>query len=414
MKKLRKLEDKMQYSEIMIRYGELSTKKKNRMRFINKLKNNMEHVLSIYPDVSVKTDRDRGHVYLNGTDYHEVAESLKEIFGIQAFSPSFKVEKSVDTLVKAVQEIMTSVYKDGMTFKITAKRSDHSFELDSRALNHTLGDAVFSVLPNIKAQMKQPDINLKVEIRDEAAYISYEDIRGAGGLPVGTSGKGMLMLSGGIDSPVAGYLALKRGVDIEAVHFASPPYTSPGALKKAHDLTRKLTKFGGNIQFIEVPFTEIQEEIKAKAPEAYLMTLTRRFMMRITDRIREDRNGLVIINGESLGQVASQTLESMQAINAVTATPIIRPVVTMDKLEIIDIAQKIDTFDISIQPFEDCCTIFAPDRPKTNPKIKNTEQYEKRMDVEGLVERAVAGIMVTTIQPQADSDDVDDLIDDLL
>ncbi|HEO3845041.1 TPA: tRNA 4-thiouridine(8) synthase ThiI [Streptococcus agalactiae] len=404
----------MQYSEIMIRYGELSTKKKNRMRFINKLKNNMEHVLSIYPDVSVKTDRDRGHVYLNGTDYHEVAESLKEIFGIQAFSPSFKVEKNVDTLVKAVQEIMTSVYKDGMTFKITAKRSDHSFELDSRALNHTLGDAVFSVLPNIKAQMKQPDINLKVEIRDEAAYISYEDIRGAGGLPVGTSGKGMLMLSGGIDSPVAGYLALKRGVDIEAVHFASPPYTSPGALKKAHDLTRKLTKFGGNIQFIEVPFTEIQEEIKAKAPEAYLMTLTRRFMMRITDRIREDRNGLVIINGESLGQVASQTLESMQAINAVTATPIIRPVVTMDKLEIIDIAQKIDTFDISIQPFEDCCTIFAPERPKTNPKIKNTEQYEKRMDVEGLVERAVAGIMVTTIQPQADSDDVDDLIDDLL
>ncbi|MCC9960614.1 tRNA 4-thiouridine(8) synthase ThiI [Streptococcus agalactiae] len=398
----------------MIRYGELSTKKKNRMRFINKLKNNMEHVLSIYPDVSVKTDRDRGHVYLNGTDYHEVAESLKEIFGIQAFSPSFKVEKNVDTLVKAVQEIMTSVYKDGMTFKITAKRSDHSFELDSRALNHTLGDAVFSVLPNIKAQMKQPDINLKVEIRDEAAYISYEDIRGAGGLPVGTSGKGMLMLSGGIDSPVAGYLALKRGVDIEAVHFASPPYTSPGALKKAHDLTRKLTKFGGNIQFIEVPFTEIQEEIKAKAPEAYLMTLTRRFMMRITDRIREDRNGLVIINGESLGQVASQTLESMQAINAVTATPIIRPVVTMDKLEIIDIAQKIDTFDISIQPFEDCCTIFAPDRPKTNPKIKNTEQYEKRMDVEGLVERAVAGIMVTTIQPQADSDDVDDLIADLL
>lgn len=414
MKKPRKLEDKMQYSEIMIRYGELSTKKKNRMRFINKLKNNMEHVLSIYPDVSVKTDRDRGHVYLNGTDYHEVAESLKEIFGIQAFSPSFKVEKNVDTLVKAVQEIMTSVYKDGMTFKITAKRSDHSFELDSRALNHTLGDVVFSVLPNIKAQMKQPDINLKVEIRDEAAYISYENIRGAGGLPVGTSGKGMLMLSGGIDSPVAGYLALKRGVDIEAVHFASPPYTSPGALKKAHDLTRKLTKFGGNIQFIEVPFTEIQEEIKEKAPEAYLMTLTRRFMMRITDRIRENRNGLVIINGESLGQVASQTLESMQAINAVTATPIIRPVVTMDKLEIIDIAQKIDTFDISIQPFEDCCTIFAPDRPKTNPKIKNTEQYEKRMDVEGLVERAVAGIMVTTIQPQADSDDVDDLIDDLL
>lgn len=402
------------YSEIMVRYGELSTKGKNRMRFINKLKRNIQDVLSIYPDVKVTADRDRCHVFLNGTDYVPVAESLKQIFGIQAFNPVYKVEKDVEVLKKSVQEIMTDLYRDGLTFKISSKRSDHSFELDSRDLNFALGDAVFTVLPNIKAQMKNPDVNLKVEIRDEAAYISHEDIKGAGGLPVGTSGKGMLMLSGGIDSPVAGYLALKRGVDIEAVHFASPPYTSPGALKKAHDLTRKLTKFGGNIQFIEVPFTEIQEEIKAKAPEAYLMTLTRRFMMRITDRIREVRGGLVIVNGESLGQVASQTLESMQAINAVTNTPVIRPVVTMDKLEIIDIAQKIDTFNISIQPFEDCCTIFAPDRPKTNPKIKNAEQYEARLDVEGLVERAVAGIMITEITPVADNDEVADLIEDLL
>lgn len=404
----------MQYSEIMVRYGELSTKGKNRMRFINKLKRNMEHILSIYPDVCVVADRDRAHIFLNGTDYVPVSESLKQIFGIQAFSPSYKVEKNLETIKKAVQDVMTDVYHEGLTFKITSKRSDHNFEMDSRELNQYLGSAVFEVLPNIQAQMKGPDVNLKVEIREEAAYLSYENIKGAGGLPVGTAGRGMLMLSGGIDSPVAGYLALKRGVDIEAVHFASPPYTSPGALKKAQDLTRKLTKFGGNIDFIEVPFTEIQEEIKEKAPEVYLMTLTRRFMMRITDRIREERNGLVIINGESLGQVASQTLESMRAINAVTATPIIRPVVTMDKLEIIDIAQKIDTFDISIQPFEDCCTIFAPDRPKTNPKIKNVEQYEKRMDVEGLVERAVAGIKVTTITPQAEHDEVDDLIDDLL
>lgn len=404
----------MQYSEIMVRYGELSTKGKNRMRFINKLKRNMEHILSIYPDVCVVADRDRAHIFLNGTDYVPVSESLKQIFGIQAFSPSYKVEKNLETIKKAVQDVMTDVYHEGLTFKITSKRSDHNFEMDSRELNQYLGSAVFEVLPNIQAQMKGPDVNLKVEIREEAAYLSYENIKGAGGLPGGTAGRGMLMLSGGIDSPVAGYLALKRGVDIEAVHFASPPYTSPGALKKAQDLTRKLTKFGGNIDFIEVPFTEIQEEIKEKAPEVYLMTLTRRFMMRITDRIREERNGLVIINGESLGQVASQTLESMRAINAVTATPIIRPVVTMDKLEIIDIAQKIDTFDISIQPFEDCCTIFAPDRPKTNPKIKNVEQYEKHMDVEGLVERAVAGIKVTTITPQAEHDEVDDLIDDLL
>ena len=404
----------MQYSEIMIRYGELSTKGKNRMRFINKLRNNISDVLSIYPQVKVTADRDRAHAYLNGADYAAVAESLKQVFGIQNFSPVYMVEKSVEVLKSAVQEIMQDIYKEGMTFKISSKRSDHNFELDSRELNQVLGGAVFDVIPTIQAQMKNPDINLQVEIREEAVYLSYETIRGAGGLPVGTSGKGMLMLSGGIDSPVAGYLALKRGVDIEAVHFASPPYTSPGALKKAQDLTRKLTKFGGNIQFIEVPFTEIQEEIKAKAPEAYLMTLTRRFMMRITDRIREVRKGLVIINGESLGQVASQTLESMQAINAVTNTPIIRPVVTMDKLEIIDIAQEIDTFEISIQPFEDCCTIFAPDRPKTNPKIKNAEQYETRMDVEGLVERAVAGIMITEITPQAEKDAVDELIEDLL
>ncbi|WP_247928486.1 tRNA uracil 4-sulfurtransferase ThiI [Streptococcus mitis] len=404
----------MQYSEIMIRYGELSTKGKNRMRFINKLRNNISDILSIYPQVKVTADRDRAHAYLNGADYTAVAESLKQVFGIQTFSPAYKVEKSVATLKAAVQEIMQDIYKEGMTFKISSRRSDHSFELDSHELNQTLGDAVFDVIPTIQAQMKNPDITLQVEIREEAAYLSYETIRGAGGLPVGTSGKGMLMLSGGIDSPVAGYLALKRGVDIEAVHFASPPYTSPGALKKAQDLTRKLTKFGGNIQFIEVPFTEIQEEIKAMAPEAYLMTLTRRFMMRITDRIREARKGLIIINGESLGQVASQTLESMQAINAVTNTPIIRPVVTMDKLEIIDIAQEIDTFEISIQPFEDCCTIFAPDRPKTNPKIKNAEQYEARMDVEGLVERAVAGIMITEITPQVEKDEVDELIDNLL
>lgn len=404
----------LQYSEIMVRYGELSTKGKNRMRFINKLRRNIQDVLSVYPEVKVSADRDRCHVFLNGADYTPVAESLQQIFGIQAFNPVYRVEKDVAVLTKAVQAIMTDLYYEGMTFKVTSKRSDHQFELDSTQLNHTLGGAVFDVLPNIKAQMKKPDVNLKVEIRDEAAYISHEEIRGAGGLPVGTAGKGMLMLSGGIDSPVAGYLALKRGVDIEAVHFASPPYTSPGALKKAHDLTRQLTKFGGNIQFIEVPFTEIQEEIKEKAPEAYLMTLTRRFMMRITDRIRQQRDGRIIINGESLGQVASQTLESMQAINAVTTTPVIRPVVTMDKLEIIDLAQKIDTFEISIQPFEDCCTIFAPDRPKTNPKLTNVEQYEERLDVEGLVARAAAGIKVTEITPNEEADAVTDLIDDLL
>ena len=205
------------------------------------------------------------------------------------------------------------------------------------------------------------------------------------------------MLSGGIDSPVAGYLGMKRGVSMEMVHFFSPPYTSEQALAKAKELTVKLTPYVGTIQFIEVPFTEIQEQIKHDVPEPYLMTITRRFMLRLTEKIAELRGGLAIFNGESLGQVASQTLESMVAINDVTTMPIIRPVVSMDKNEIIEIAEKIDTFNLSILPFEDCCTVFAPPSPKTNPKLENCIQYEKRMDVEGMVDRAVKGIMLTTI-----------------
>jgi thiamine biosynthesis protein ThiI len=405
----------MQYTEIMVHYGELSTKGKNRMKFIGRLGRTVKQVMaSDYPDVKVDFQRDRGHIYLNGSDFEGVSEKLKKVFGIQNYSPVYVVEKSVDAIKSAVQEIMTDVYKEGMTFKITSKRADHSFELDSNELNQTMGNAVFDACPHAQVQMKRPDINLTIEVRQEFVYISYEKINGAGGLPVGTAGKGMLMLSGGIDSPVAGYLALKRGVEIEAVHFASPPYTSPGALKKAKDLAGKLTAFGGSMTFIEVPFTEIQEEIKAKAPEAYLMTITRRFMMRVVDRIREIREGQIIINGESLGQVASQTLGSMVAINAVTNTPVIRPVVTMDKLEIIEIAEKIDTFNLSILPFEDCCTIFAPKAPKTNPKIKNAEQYEARMDVEGMVERAVAGIMISEITGDNHVDELEEAIMDLL
>ena len=238
---------------------------------------------------------------------------------------------------------------------------------------------------------------MRVEIRIDGAYLSYETIQGAAGLPVGTSGKGMLMLSGGIDSPVAGYFAMKRGVEIEAVHFASPPYTSEQALQKAKDLTKKLAPYVGSIQFIEVPFTEIQEEIKNRVPQGYWMTITRRMMLRLTDAIREARHGLIILNGESLGQVASQTLHSMVAINEVTNTPIVRPVATMDKLEIIEVAEAIDTFELSVQPFEDCCTIFAPPQPKTRPRLDKVHQYEERLDIEGMMERAMAGLKLEAI-----------------
>ena len=349
------------------------------------------------PELKITAVRDRAHIELNGADYAEVSNRLTKVFGIQNFSPSIKVEKSMPIIKEEVVALFKEIYSEGQTFKIATRRADHNFELDSTELNIALGDVVFDNFSYAKVQMKKPDITLRAEIRQDAAYLSFEDIKGAGGMPVGTAGRGHLMLSGGIDSPVAGYLTLKRGVEIEAVHFASPPYTSPGALKKAKDLAAKLTVFGGSITFIEVPFTEIQEEIKAKAPQAYLMTITRRFMMRVVDRVREERGGKVIINGESLGQVASQTLGSMSALNEVTNTPVIRPVVTMDKNEIIEIAEKIDTFNLSILPFEDCCTVFAPPSPKTNPKLENCIQYEKRMDVEGMVDRAVKGIMLTTI-----------------
>ena len=404
----------LNYSEIMVRYGELSTKGKNRMRFIDRLAKNIREVLTEFPTISVKAERDRAHIFLNGAEYGPLAEKLVKVFGIQNFSSAIKVDKNMPAIEAAVATLMKNVYQEGMTFKITTKRSDHDFELDSTELNRELGHTVIMAVPHAKVQMKKPDIDLRVEIRPDFAYLSYEMIKGAGGLPVGTAGKGMLMLSGGIDSPVAGYLALKRGVEIEAVHFASPPYTSPGALQKAKDLASKLTVFGGDIQFIEVPFTEIQEEIKEKVPMPYLMTVTRRFMMRVVDEIRARRHGQVIINGESLGQVASQTLGSMTAINAVTTTPVIRPVVTMDKLEIIELAEKIDTFNISIQPFEDCCTIFAPPQPKTKPKLENAEKFEARMDINNLVKRAVDGIMVSQITGEMQVDALEAAIQDLL
>lgn len=387
----------MNYSEIMVRYGELSTKGKNKKSFIMQLAQNVKRVLADFPEVKIHADRDRMHLLLNGEDSSLILPKLEKVFGIQTFSPSIRVEKSVPALKEIVKEIIKEVYQPGQTFKITAKRSDHGFELDSNELNRELGGAVFEVFPDIQVQMKQPDINIRVEIRREGAYLSYETIRGAGGLPAGTSGRGMLMLSGGIDSPVAGYLSMKRGVEIEAVHFASPPYTSEQSLQKAKDLAGKLAPYSGNVQFIEVPFTEIQEEIKRAVPEGYLMTVTRRLMLRMTDAIREMRNGLVIINGESLGQVASQTLHSMAAINDVTNTPIIRPVVSMDKTEIIELAEKIDTFELAIQPFEDCCTIFAPPQPKTRPKLEKARAYEARLDIAGLMERSLAHLKVSEI-----------------
>ncbi|HBQ43900.1 tRNA uracil 4-sulfurtransferase ThiI [Lactobacillus acetotolerans] len=389
----------MKYTEVMVRYGELSTKGKNRKDFIGRLAGNVTKVLRDFPQVKIYPRHDRMHIVLNGAPFEEIDKRLKKVFGIQTYSPTIKVTKTLADIEKTSLEMMQETFKDGMTFKVNTKRSDHQFKYDTNQLNSMVGDYLFDHMDNLKAEMKHPDMVLRIEVRQDAIYISNQLLHGVGGMPVGTGGKAVMMLSGGIDSPVASYLALKRGVDIEMVHFFSPPYTTEKALAKAKELTGILANYAGRINFIAVPFAEIQETIKEKIPEGYLMTVQRRFMLQLADRIRAKRGGMAIFNGESVGQVASQTLESMFAINDVTTTPVIRPVATMDKTEIIDRARKIGTFELSIKPFEDCCTIFAPPRPKTKPKVEKARKYEERLDAEGLIQRAMDGIKVTPIYP---------------
>lgn len=389
----------MEYTEIMVRYGELSTKGKNRRTFIDRLCGNAKKALHDFPELNFHPKRDRLHIVLNGADSQAVMTRLGLVFGIQSFSPSIRLERDMDLVRQTAVQMMKEQFRPGLTFKVNTRRSDHNFEMDTNEINADLGDTLLTALPELVVQVHNPEVTLRVEVRLDGIYLSSETILGAGGLPVGTAGRGMLMLSGGIDSPVAGYLAMKRGVDLQMVHFFSPPYTSEKALAKAKELTAKIAPYAGSLQFIEVPFTKIQEEIKNKVPEGYLMTVQRRMMLRITDRIRAMRHGLAIFNGESLGQVASQTMESMVAINDVTTTPVLRPVLSLDKNEIIKIAKEIDTFDLSVMPFEDCCTIFAPPAPKTRPNLDRTRHYETLIDVDGLIDQALAGIKVSEIKP---------------
>ena len=384
-------------TRILIRYGELSTKGRNKKMFTQKLASTIKKALVDFPQVKVIPDYDFMYLDLHEAPEEAVIEKVKPIFGIQSISPVYIIEKDMEVAKKVVLDLLSQENLEGKTFKIMTKRSDHTFDMDTNQINLFLGDAVLEAFPDIKVQLKQPDITVRIDVRREHLMVSLKTIPGAGGLPVGTSGRVMLMLSGGIDSPVAGYLAMKRGMEIQCVHFASPPYTSPQALEKTKLLAAKIARFGGSIQFLTVPFSRIQEEIKKSVPEAYLMTIMRRFMLRITDQLRENARALAIANGESVGQVASQTLDSMVAINDVTNTPIIRPVATMDKLDIIKVAEEIDTFELSIQPFEDCCTVFAPPSPKTKPKLEKARQYEARLDVEGLIKEAVEGTVIEEI-----------------
>ncbi|WP_096152946.1 MULTISPECIES: tRNA uracil 4-sulfurtransferase ThiI [Bacillus] len=390
----------MIYDHLLIRYGELSTKGRNRSKFIKALNANIMQNLVDYPNLKFEKNRDRIFIKLNGEPHKPIIEKLSLIFGLHSFSLAVKSPTVLEDIKDNALLALKDQPYEGKTFKVTVKRAYKEFELDTNELNYAIGSHILKNTENLNVDVKKPDINVRVEVRKEATYITCKDYKGPGGLPVGTGGKGMLMLSGGIDSPVAGYLSMKRGVEIHAIHFFSPPYTSERAKQKVVDLVKKLTNFGPKIKLHIVPFTDIQVAIQKQVPENYTMTSTRRFMLRIADEIRRKEQGLAIITGESLGQVASQTLESMVAINDVTTTPILRPLLTMDKTEIMEIATKIDTLEISNRPFEDCCTIFTPTSPKTKPKTEKVTYYESFFDIEAMVEEAVTNTEIVTISPK--------------
>ncbi|SDJ65975.1 tRNA uracil 4-sulfurtransferase ThiI [Salimicrobium halophilum] len=400
----------MQFDHILIRFGEMALKGKNRKHFERQLLENVQYRLHGFKKAVVKKTRGRMYVLLNGEDPHQVMKACQQVFGIYSLSFAIHTENDVEQLKEAVLSAIREE-KGARTFKISAKRADKSFPVSSDELNPMLGGHILRNVDGISVDVHQPDVELKVEIRHEGAYVTAGDYRGAGGLPIGSTGKSMIMLSGGIDSPIAGYLTMKRGVEIEAVHFHSPPYTSERAKQKVLDLAQELSVYGKRIKVHVVPFTEIQQKIYRELPDSYGMTIMRRMMMRIAESIAKEEGALAITTGESLGQVASQTMESMNTINEVTNYPVIRPLVTMDKLEIIDIAKKIGTYDISIRPYEDCCTIFVPKEPKTKPDRDKTIAIEQSADFTEDLEKALGAREVVHIDGKEASKQTEDFSD---
>lgn len=381
------------YDLILVRYAELSVKGKNRKKFERQLEMNIRRSLKSYP--RAKTFRTFGRMYveLNGEPFKDVSEVLKDTFGISSFSPVVRTELQEQKIFEAAYRVTADSLKGrGGSFKVSVRRINKSFPTGSQEMNQQTGSYVLQRIENLSVNVRRPDVEVHVEIRDDAAYISGEIIRGAGGFPVGTSGRALLLLSGGIDSPVAGFLAMKRGVTLEAIHFHSPPYTNEQARRKVEDLGNILAKFGGRVRLHIVPFTKTQLAIHKQIPDNCEITVMRRFMLRIAEETARRSSIKALINGESLGQVASQTLESMYAINEVTSMPLLRPLITMDKLEVVDLAKKICTYETSILPYEDCCTIFLPPDAKTRPKLEKIQFYESFLEIDEYVNEAVSGI----------------------
>lgn len=386
---------------ILIKYGELTTKKANRNLFINILCDNVKAALKNY---HVNIIKNRVRMFIETDDnINEIVDILKDIFGIHSIVVAYKVDTNTDIIKEKVLEVVKEI--DFNTFKVDTRRTDKNFNIPSMEFNNIIGGLILKNIPNKKVDVHNPDYTLKIEIRHDYTYIYSKEINGAGGYPVSVAGKGLLMLSGGIDSPVAGYMAMKRGVKLECIYFESPPHTSIQAKNKVKTLVNKLNRYQPSIKLHVINFTNIQEAIYKNIDPTYMITIMRRMMYRISERIMYQNNCHILINGESIGQVASQTLTSMQVINNVSNVPVIRPVSCLDKLEIIAIAKKIDTYETSILPYEDCCTIFLPKHPVINPELSKAIEYENSFDYEVLIQEAVKNHEIITISNDLDNYD---------
>ncbi|WP_069987458.1 tRNA uracil 4-sulfurtransferase ThiI [Massilioclostridium coli] len=376
---------------ILLKEGEIALKGLNRATFEDILVKNVRYRLK---DLGkFKYTRAQSTIYVrpeeDTCDMDEAVERIKSIFGIAAFSRAAIVEKDFEYIKTKAVEYVAEELENARTFKVEAKRSDKSFPMKTPEITRELGGYLLSKFHHLKVDVHNPDVVVMVEIRDFAAYVYAKRYQGAGGLPVGSGGKAMLLLSGGIDSPVAGYMMAKRGLKISAIHFISPPYTSDRAKQKVEELCELLTPYCGDIQFYCVPFTKIQEEIREHCPEEFFTIIMRRLMMKIAQKICAKNESQALITGESVGQVASQTLHALATTDAVCEIPVLRPLIGMDKTEIIAIANQIGTFETSIQPYEDCCTVFTPKHPKTRPQLKFVELAESKFDFEPLLDEAV-------------------------
>lgn len=384
---------------ILIKNGELALKGLNRSTFEDILVKNIRRRLKSAGDFDYIKSQSTIIIEPKdeNCDFEAAQEAVSRIFGIAGFSRAAAVEKDFDKVIEISGAYLEGALKNAKTFKVEAKRSDKKFPLTSPEISREMGGHLLSVYPHLKVDVHNPEVTVMVEVRDKYIFLHGTQIKGAGGMPVGTGGKAGILISGGIDSPVAAWMMAKRGIELTAIHFASPPYTSKRAEMKVVTLLEKVAKYSGRMTMFTVPFTEIQEQIKDNCPEELFTLIMRRAMMKAAEKIARKENCQALITGESVGQVASQTIYALACTDAAANMPVFRPLIGMDKDEIIEISRKIDTFETSILPYEDCCTVFTPKHPKTRPNLGDIEKAEQLIPLGELVEKAVNGAQIRTV-----------------